>query len=348
MKSFTELMTQFPNNQTILEAVSKTMDHIETHSKIMVSISGGSDSDIVMDLFERIGYERGKVIYVWFDTGLEYEATKRHLVFLEEKYGIEIQRHKAKKPIPMSVKQYGVPFLSKEISERIELLQKHGFQWELDPYESLAKKYPRATSGLKWWCNRKKNKNFQISANAGLKEFMVLHPPNVNFSPVCCKYAKKNVSIELESEFDVDLLVTGERRAEGGQRATKTCYTPANKRCAKFRPVFYFTDADKREYESFCGVTHSDCYTVYGFKRTGCACCPFGSGFEHELEVVKQYEPKLYTAACNIFGPSYEYTRRYRQFKERYKAEKRRHWQIGLFDNPDDLEKEEEHGTTGQ
>ena len=58
-KTMTELMALFPNNPTILDAVIKTEDHIARQAqqggKIMVSISGGSDSDIMLDLFERIG-----------------------------------------------------------------------------------------------------------------------------------------------------------------------------------------------------------------------------------------------------------------------------------------------------
>ena len=339
MKTFTELLPLFPNNQTVLDTVAKTIDHIEDGKKIMVSVSGGSDSDILVDLFERIGYEPGQVVYVWFDTGLEYEATKRHLVFLEEKYGIEIQRHKAKVPIPLAVKKYGVPFLSKQASEFIKRLQKKEFTWIDGEIDELLQTFGRCESALKWWLNMKKDKRQRISSFAGLKEFMKKSPPDFLISGDCCLYAKKNVSIELEKTTDAELLVSGERQAEGGVRASayKSCYTPSGKRIARFRPVFYWTDADKKEYEVFCGVVHSDCYTVYGFKRTGCACCPFGSGFEHELEVIKEYEPKLYKAACNIFGPSYEYTRKYRKFKESWKREKRRGGQIDLFDNWEDL-----------
>ena len=50
--------------------------------------------------------------------------------------------------------------------------------------------------------------------------------------------------------------------------------------------------------------------------RTGCAGCPFGRDFEKELEIIKKYEPQLYKAVTNIFGDSYEYTRKYRKFKE--------------------------------
>lgn len=140
-------------------------------------------------------------------------------------------------------------------------------------------------------------------------------------------------------ELQITLECVGVRRAEGGVRVTvQTCFTEAkNARVAQFRPLFYLTDKDKREYKDFCGVTCSDCYEVWGFKRTGCCCCPFGSEFEHQLEVAKKHEPKLYATACKIFGPSYEYTRKYRKFKEALKREKRRHGQIGLFDNPDTI-----------
>ena len=58
------------------------------------------------------------------------------------------------------------------------------------------------------------------------------------------------------------------------------------------------------------------CYTEYALKRTGCAGCPFGRDFEFELDVLEKYEPKLYKAVCNIFKDSYEYTRKYREYRK--------------------------------
>lgn len=40
------------------------------YPKIMVSVSGGADSDIVLDLVERIGYPLSEVHYAFFDTPL--------------------------------------------------------------------------------------------------------------------------------------------------------------------------------------------------------------------------------------------------------------------------------------
>ena len=81
----------------------------------------------MLDILSKVDTKH-KVIYVWFDTGIEYQATKNHLNYLEEKYGIHIQREKAIKSIPFSCKEYGQPFLSKHVSEQIDRLQRHGFQ----------------------------------------------------------------------------------------------------------------------------------------------------------------------------------------------------------------------------
>lgn len=343
-QNISDVLSRFPQNAAIQEMVYKTLDHIEneaTHDgKIMVSISGGSDSDIMMDLFERVGYPNGLVVYVWFDTGLEYDATKRHLKDLEAKYGVKIRRYRPKMTVAQAVKKYGVPFLAKNFSEYIGRLQAHEFTFEQGEFDNLYIEYPKCKAALRFWCNRWEGKShYNIDTRSGLKAFMVANkPPKI--SDKCCEYAKKGTARIAQKEQGATLNVVGVRRAEGGARATAytSCFSEATKAgIAQFRPLFYLTDQDKQEYKEFCGVTYSDCYEVWGFERTGCCCCPFGSGFEHELEVVKQYEPKLYAAACKIFGPSYEYIRKYRKFKEALKREKRRHGQIGLFDNPDTI-----------
>lgn len=342
--TFSELTEMFGNNTRILEAVIKTEDHIFTqaceHGKIMVSISGGSDSDIMMDMFERLGYDEGEVVYVWFDTGLEYDTTKRHLKDLEEKYGVEIKRYRPEMTVAQACKKYGIPFLSKEVSEKIERAQKKGFSWASDDcYEILMEKYGKSKAFLKWWCTGIRETKHTVMRHAGLKAFLQQNPPKINISDQCCDAAKKRPVKKAQKELGATLGVVGVRRAESGLRSTQytTCFSErSSTSIAQFRPLFYFTDQDKQEYKDYCSVTYSDCYEVWGFKRTGCVCCPFGSKFEEELKVVKQYEPKLYAAACKIFGPSYEYTRQYRRFKESYKRERRRHGQIDLFDRPED------------
>ena len=87
-----------------------------------------------------------------------------------------------------------------------------------------------------------------------------------------------------------------------------------------YRPIFWFNDTTKRTYEDAFGVTHSRCYSEYGFKRTGCACCPFGKDFDHELDMIAEHEPAMHKAASNIFSDSYEYTRAFRKYQREHKT----------------------------
>ena len=106
------------NNYTIYTSMCKAQRILMRSYYPVCSISGGSDSDIVLDLIHKVD-EDGKVKYFWIDTGLEYTATKEHLDYLEQKYGITIERVKPDKPIPTCVREYGVPFLSKYVSEQM-------------------------------------------------------------------------------------------------------------------------------------------------------------------------------------------------------------------------------------
>lgn len=314
------------------------------YKTILCSISGGSDSDIMLDIISRVDREK-KVKYIWFDTGLEYQATKDHLKYLEQRYGVNIERERAIKPIPLTCKEYGQPFLSKFASEQISRLQNHGFKWEDKSYEELRKEYPECGSAVKWWTNQyTKDKGFtnpsqfDIGRNKYLKEFLLANPPQFKISSKCCKYAKKGVGKMLNKKYGADLQIIGVRQAEGGIRATayKNCYSISDSGVDNYRPVFWYSDGTKKEYENKFNITHSACYREYGFRRTGCCCCPYGGkDLEHELKVTEMYEPKLYKAVCNVFRDSYEYTREYRKFCEMMKVKNDKsqiHGQMSIAD----------------
>lgn len=320
-KDIGELLDRCPKNQTIGDNLIRAWSKINSskYENIVCSVSGGSDSDVMLDIVWQCDKDN-KVTYVWFDTGLEYQATKDHLKFLEEKYGIKIMSYRAIKPIPTTCRQYGQPFLSKQASEYISRLQKHNFQFEDKPFEELYKEYPRCKAALLWWCNMKESKSYNISWNKWLKEFLIENPPTFSISNVCCKYAKKDVAHKLIDDFGFDLNVVGVRKAEGGVRAGayKSCFDENGKgkkgTYDNYRPLFWYKDSDKQEYDENYNVEHSNCYTEYGLKRTGCAGCPFGKDFEFELDVIEKHEPKLFKAVNNIFRDSYEYTRKYKEY----------------------------------
>ena len=191
------------NNPTITDSFFKANSVINSknYERILCSISGGSDSDVMMDLIHKVDYKK-KVKYIWFDTGLEYSATKKHLTELSKRYNVEIIKCPAIKPIPLACKEYGQPFLSKQISEFIDRLQRHNFKWEDEDFEILLQKYPKCRSALRWWCNLHAPSH-NINQRIYLKEFMITHPPTFKISNKCCQYAKKDVARQFHRENNI-------------------------------------------------------------------------------------------------------------------------------------------------
>ena len=317
--SIEELLQDCPDNQIIKDSLVKSwvvINNDKYDRRLACSISGGSDSDIMLDIVYKCDKDN-KVDYVWFDTGLEYQATKDHLKYLEEKYEITIIKKRPKVPVPKSCKEYGQPFISKNVSEFMMRLQRHNFKWEDESFDVLYKKYPKCKSAIQWWCNVKQSDNFNIRRNKYLKEYIIQNNPTFKISNKCCEYAKKNLIHDLIKEEQYDLNIVGVRKVEGGVRtiAYKNCFDESDE-YDNFRPIFWYKDSDKEEYEKAYGIVHSDCYSEYGLKRTGCCGCPYGRDFEEELNVINEFEPKLYKAVNNIFKDSYEYTRKYKEFRK--------------------------------
>lgn len=313
------ILKELPANNTIGDNIIKSWSVInrKKYQKIICSISGGSDSDIMLDICTKCDKDH-KIEYVWYDTGLEYAATKEHLKYLEEKYDIEIKRYKAVKPISVSCREYGLPFLNKRTSDYIHRLQMHHFDFSKGdrPFDELYQEYPHCKTALQWWCNAYKSDSLNIRKNKLLKEFLIENPPAFPISDKCCTFSKKKVAAKCIKEGAYQLQIYGVRRSEGGLRATayRSCFSDTSSLCDEYRPLFWYLEKDKQDYKSHYHIKNSRCYSDYGLKRTGCAGCPFGRDFEKELEIIQKFEPKLYNAVLSIFGKSYEYTRKYRLF----------------------------------
>lgn len=315
------LESKYLNNissDTIKNGLIKTYKYLLEHHNIAVSISGRADSDDMLDIIENIREylpeewkKQSKVTYVWFDTGIEMDATKRHLNYLESKYNIEIQRVRAKVTVPAAVIKAGYPFISKDVSQKINNLQTSGFQFEDDTLDNLLQKYDQCKTGLTWWTGNRGS--YSISKH--LKEYMINNPPDFHISDYCCHYAKKEPSRQFILDNNIDLMLIGIRQAEGGTRATVgSCFVEKGKSkvCDQHYPLFWWSNKDKESYEQTFDIRHSDAYEVYGFKRTGCAGCVYNSHYKEDLEILEKYEPRLVNAVRNIFKRSYEYTEKYK------------------------------------
>lgn len=303
------LMLTFQCEDTII----KMQQVLREHNEIAVAVSGGSDSDILIHLF----HEYPNIHFVFFDTGLEWDASKRQLDYLENKYNIIIERVRPKEPIPVSIRKHGIPFKSKFDSEMLSRLQKHGFDFQDKPvnYDAATKVYPNALSALKYAYRENTNLNINMKL---LSEFETNGIP-FRISNKCCESAKKKpMKSWLREHPEVTCNVTGMRRAEGGVRSFRlsNCYADGGNGKV-YHPLLHWTDEDKQAYESHFGIVHSDCYEKYGLERTGCVACPYGRDWEFELETAAQWEPNTYKAALKLFSPSYDLSRKWKDNNER-------------------------------
>lgn len=344
---------------------------LRQHPSAICSYSGGSDSDILIDIIERTRkmFSDGclpAVKYVFFNTGLEIKATKDHVKATAEKYGVEIEECRPKINIVKASREYGIPFLNKHFSKQLSDYQKKDVPMSIiDEYEKAEDKaatfkkfvicYPKSKSLIHFLLNIDRNgvqhfSQLGFQSEKYLREYMEKYPPDFQISAKCCDYCKKQLAHRVQKGFD--MVITGERMAEGGIRATNKQMletNPLNTMCFfeqsngqhRLRPLYYVSNKDKQWYKDYYGIRYSDAYEVYGLTRTGCCGCPISSKAVDDLEKIRPYEPNVVKAAYNLFGKSYEYRKMYNEYKARKMAEEKRgkQLQLSLFDN---VEKENE------
>lgn len=317
------------------------------HPNSICSYSGGADSDIMIDVVERArtGLGLPPIKYVFFNTGLEMKATKDHVKATAEKYGVEIEEVRPRVNIVTATRTYGVPFVSKIMSAGLEGWQKKGIPLSIaEEYEraedkpakrnELKERYPKCESVINFLCccnsagEPRPNIQLVINSSKYMRDFIAEYPPGFPVSARCCDYCKKQIAHQVQKSYD--MIITGERRAEGGMRSvprrdnTALCFSETSSGRYRLRPLYYVTDADKAWYKNFYGIRYSDAYEVYGLTRTGCCGCPISYKAVEDLEKIRPYEPNLVKAAWNVFGKSYEYRAKYNAYKATRMAEERR------------------------
>lgn len=328
---------------------------LREHPNAICSYSGGSDSDLLIDLIERVRkmFKLPSVEYAFFNTGLEMQATKDHVKATAEKYGVEIKEHRPKVNIVMATKRYGVPFVSKIMSAGLGEWQKKQVPLSIaDEYDQaedkaakrqeLRERYPKCESVINFLCccnaagEPRPNIQLVINSSKYMRDFIGEHPPDFQISADCCTYCKKNVAHAIQKPFE--MIITGERRDEGGMRSaprqdnTSLCFTETSTGQYRLRPLYYVSDADKAWYKEYHGLRYSDAYEVYGLTRTGCCGCPISYKAVDDLEKIKPYEPNVVRAAWNIFGKSYLYRQQYNDYKAARMEEEKHPGNISIFD----------------
>lgn len=333
---------------------------LKEHPDAVCSYSGGADSDIMIDIIERTRETFGlpPVKYVFFNTGLEMKATKEHVKDTAEKYGVEIKECRPEVNIVNATRKYGIPFVSKIMSAGLEGWQKKNIPLGIaEEYEisddkaakrkELKERYPGCESTINFLCccnaSGEPRPDIQLVINSSkyMRDFIGEHPPDFQISAQCCNYCKKQAAHKAQKDYE--MVITGERRDEGGMRSvprkdnTALCFMETSNGQYRLRPLYYVSDKDKAWYKERYGITYSDAYEVYGMKRTGCCGCPISYRAVDDLELIRPYEPNIVKAAWNIFGKSYEYRKKYNEYKaDRLRVDQKRKknvsGQMDMFD----------------
>ena len=313
---------------------------LREHPKAICSYSGGSDSDIMIDLIERTRriFNLPPVKYVFFNTGLEMKATKDHVKATAEKYGVEIEEVRPKVNIVRATREHGIPFVSKIMSAGLEGWQKKGIPLAIaeeydkaddkaEKRKELKERYPGCESTINFLCccnsagEPRPNIQLVINSSKYMRDFISEYPPDFQISAKCCDYCKKQIAHKVQEDYD--MIITGERRDEGGMRSvprkdnTGLCFTETGSGQYRLRPLFYVSDQDKAWYKEYYGIRYSDAYEVYGLTRTGCCGCPISYKAVDDLEKIRPFEPNVVKAAWNIFGKSYLYRQQYVAYKKK-------------------------------
>lgn len=319
---------------------------LKEHPNAICSYSGGSDSDILLDLIEetRKMFNLPPVKYCFFNTGLEMDATKRHVKDQAERYGVEIKQYRPKVNVVKATRRYGQPFVSKIMSAGLETVQTKNIPLSIaDEYaqaedkaakrQELRERYQKCESAINFLCccnsagEPRPNIQLVINSSKYMLDFIKENPIPFKVSNKCCTYCKKNLAHSVQKGFD--MVITGERRDEGGMRSvprkdcTSMCFTESADGSYRLRPLYYVSDADKAWYKEWRGLRYSDAYEVYGLTRTGCCGCAISAKAVEDLEKIRPYEPNLVKAAWAVFGDSYRYRAKYVAYRATRNAEEK-------------------------
>lgn len=282
-------------------------EYIVSHQKPVVSVSGGADSDILVDLVAEADKLK-KCLYVHFDTGMNYRCMYEHLHSLEQRYGIRINIIRSPKGVVDCIHEYGVPVFSKALSKIISHAQKNGFDFRS---AFLMPKYIR-----RWWENGYRNHNFNVSRFPQMKEYLQCYPPTFKISEKCCYHNKDLVGNKFISRYGGDLSIIGLRKVEGDQRQnlTRKLIDRDVLDWDVYYPLLYWSDEECRIYRRENNILNP-IKQVLGVNASTCCGCPLSGGWDN-LELIKNAEPRIYTMARELFSEAHAWMQGYRDFRK--------------------------------
>lgn len=249
--------------------------------ELALSFSGGKDSTVVHDMLDRF-CPGNEIPRVYFLTPMEMRfiwAFVRELGKTDNRIEIVSVKGNPEKVLP----EIGYPFYSKDFSAKMNQIRTSGW-----------------SESLRRWMDTPWNMQTRFFACPPQLREIAEHGLDIPISDKCCEYYKESPAREWQKKHGIPYMMDGLRRGEGGRRSRIGCVSLSTK---KYHPLALTSDAFIDEYVKRFNVGLAAAYDdYYGWKRTGCAGCPFGSDVLSELKRLPDTDLKK---AIRYFLPVY-------------------------------------------
>lgn len=284
-----------------LEMIKTINKQHDLENNAYLSFSGGKDSTILHYLID-LALPNNRIPRVFINTGIEYVDIVKFVRELA-KNDDRVVIIPPTQPIKKVLETYGYPFKSKNHSHHLAIYQNSGL-----------------TTSIKKYLGIEKGNSIYTCPN--VLQYQFTPEFKIKCSEKCCDKLKKEPARKWEKVNNRNIVLTGMRKEEGGQRkALKGCViTDKNGNVTKFHPLLVVDDGfedwfiDKYQIE-LCKLY----YPPYNLYRTGCKGCPLALKLQDQLDVLEKFLPNERKQCEMIWQPVYE---EYRRLGYRLKTER--------------------------
>lgn len=314
-------MQAFPLDRKVQISQTRILEWIlKTQHNCAVSFSGGKDSTVLLDLVRRIDEN---IPAIFANTGLEFPEVRQFA--LSKKNVIEVRPEMS---FGRVLRNYGYPFISKEISLQIQTARKLE---TAKTSESRKRLLGQATMIGKY--------GDEIRSIYNCEKWLPLSQLPIRFSQECCKITKELPIHKYQKQHKlypiIGTMASESRRREKGWR-----YNGCNAfdiSIPRSAPLSFWTEQDILRYilrfdieipsvygdiipisSSSVKSMNGTCLRCTGRQRTGCIYCGYGAHLEAKdlgetrFQMLSRTHPQLYDYCMRggewIDNPDYDAT----------------------------------------
>lgn len=279
-----------------IEIIKTLNKKVDLEKNAYISFSGGKDSTILHYLID-MALPDNKIPRVFINTGIEYNYIVEFVNKLASKDNrfVIIKPSQAIKPM---LENFGYPFKSKQHSHNLAIYWRNKDKKEFNL--SLKRYLGIIESNTLFRCPNQLKYQFTKSFN-------------LKCSDMCCMKMKKEPVKKWQKENNRNIVLTGMRKEEGGQRASlKGCViTDKSNNVVKFHPLLVVNDNFEKWFIEKNNIKLCKLYyEPFNFKRTGCKGCPFALDLQEQLTIMETYLPNERKQCEMIWEPVYKEYRR--------------------------------------